>query len=292
MVNSGSNSISVLKRNIDGTLNLTDVVSSNPGVNASKAISLAVSGSIVYVLNNAELASIQGYTADWTTGTLTMISGSSVDFSGTFGQIGINPSLKQVIVAGKGTNNVFIVFDLDSSFAPTSSSGLIAIVNPAPFAFMWDPTYTYILSTATSGAASYKISSAGSLSQITFINTTSIASCWIAGNPNSNNFYVVNAGQQSISGFTLGSGGKFTQINGSLYTSATTISSEVALFGLGSTPLDLSISSDSKYLHVMLGGRGNLASFAIQSDGTLMSRGEVPVNPPGFNAGVNGIVAG
>jgi len=275
---------------MDGTLNLTSVVSSNPGVNASKAISLAASGNIVYVLNNAAQASIQGYTADWTTGTLTMIPRSNAAFSGVYGQIGIIHN--QLIIAGKGTNNIFRVFTLDSSFVPTSSSGLVTTVNPAPFGFVWDPTHSVILSTASSGAATYTIDSNGAVSQVFFINTTSAASCWIAKNKNSNNFYVVNAGQPSLSGFTLGSGGTFTRINGQLYTAATIISQEVALFGLGSAPLDLSISSNNKYIHVVVGGRGTLATFAIQTDGTLMSRGEMPINPPGYNAGVNGVLAG
>jgi len=275
---------------MDGTLTLTSVVSSNPGVNATRAISLAASGNLVYVLNNANQASIQGYTADWTTGTLTMIPKTNAVFSGGYGQIGIIRNL--LIIAGKGTNNIFRVFTLDSSFVPTSASGLVSTVNPAPFGFMWDTTRSVILSTASSGAASYTIDANGALTQVFFINTTSAASCWIAGNRNSNNFYVVNAGQPSISGFTLGSGGTFTRINGSIYTSATTLSQDVALFGLGSAPLDLSISSNNRFLHVVIGGRGTLATFAIQTDGTLLSRGEVPINPPGYNAGVNGVLAG
>jgi len=288
--NSGSNSISVLLRNSAGTLTLKSKVGTNPGVNASKPISLAASENLVYVLNNDALASIQGYTADWTTGTLTMISGTNMAFSGTYGQIGI--SNNQLIVSGKGTNNIFRVFTLDSKFVPTSSTGLLSTVNPAPFGFIWDSTLTYLLSTASTGAASYTMSSTGALTQVTFINTTSAATCWIAGNKNSNYFYVANAGAPSISGFTLGSGGKFTQIKGNLYTSATTISSDVALFSAGSVPLDLAISSNGLFLHVLLGGRGNVATFAIQTDGTLLSRGEAALNQPGYNAGVNGILAG
>jgi len=291
VVNSGSNSISVLKRNVNGSLSLTSVVSSNPATNASKPISLAASGNVVYVLNNAAQASVQGYIADWFTGTLTEISGSQKTFSGAYGQIGL--SNNKLIISGKGSNNIFRVLTLDSSFVPTTSSGLVTTVNPGPFGFTWDPTSTYLLATAASGgAASYTIDSTGALSQVFFVNTSSAGSCWIAGTPTSNNFYVVNAGQPSISGFTLGSAGTFSRINGVLYTSATTISEEVALFGLGTVPLDLALSSDNKYLHVLLGGRGNLATFAIQSDGTLLSRGEVPINPPGYNAGVNGVLAG
>jgi len=219
-----------------------------------------------------------------------MISGSNITFQGTYGQIGVSLSRKQVIVSGKGTTNTFRVYLLDSSFVP-STSVVVTTVTPAPFSFTWDPTNTYLLATAVSGAASYTINSAGTLQQVSVVNTTSAASCWIAGNQNSNNFYVVNAGQNSVSGFKLGSTGTISRINGLLYTNATFNSEEVALFGLGSAPLDLAISSNDQFLHVILGGRGNLATFAIQSDGTLMSRGEVAINHPGYNAGVNGILA-
>jgi len=288
-VNSGSNSISILKRNSDGTLTLKSTIGTNPGVNASKPISLAADANTVYVLNNAALASIQGYTADWSTGTLTMIAGTNMAFSGTYGQIGINNN--QLIIAGKGANNIFRVFTLDSNFVPTTSTGLMTVVTPGPFSFIWDPTLKFLLSTASTGAASYTVDSSGAFTQVSVINTTSAASCWIDGFKNSNNFYVVNAGQPSISGFTLGSSGQLTQIKGNLYTGATNITEDVALFGAGSVPLDLAISSDGHYLHVLLGGRGNVATFAINSDGTLISRGEVAINQPGYNAGLNGILA-
>jgi len=293
VVNGGSNTISVLSRNINGSLTLASVVSSNPGFNSSKPVSVVASGYLVYVLNQGAQASIQGYSADWTTGVLSPISGSNRTFPGAYGQIGLSQK-NQVILTGKG-GNYFRVFNLDNNFVPTSTAGVVTSTSTplVPFSFVWDPSHQYLLVAVAGvgGVASFSVSSNGVLSQVSLYNTSSAASCWIARNPASSNFYVVNAGQPSITGFRSGTSGTISRINGNLFTSATTVSQEVALFGLGSAPTDLSISSNNLFLHVVLGGRGTLATFEINEDGTLLPRGEVPISQPGENAAGSGVLA-
>jgi len=293
VVNSASNTISVLLRNFDGSLSLTSTVSSFPGVNSTKPTSLGVKGNYLYVLNSGLQSSIQGYVANWNTGVLTPITGSSRTFPGNYGQVGFSPFTNQLILPGKAGNN-FLVFNLDKNNAPTTPTGINSpIGNVFPFSFVWDITRQYLLvaQAGIGGAASYSVSSAGVVTLVHQINTSSLASCWIVRNPASRNFYVVNAGQPSISGFTLGVNGAFTQINGNLFTSATTSTQDLALLGVGSTPIDATISSNNKFLDVILAGRGTVATYAINSDGTLLPRGEVPLLQPGHN-GLNGIVSG
>ena len=91
------------------------------------------------------------------------------------------------------------------------------------------------------------------------------AACWVQNTNNPafpNQYsYVTNTGNATISGYRIASDGSLTLLNANGRT-----------FKLpnGADPLDMAISSDSKYLYVLQGHFGALTGFQIQSDGSLV----------------------
>jgi 6-phosphogluconolactonase (cycloisomerase 2 family) len=131
-----------------------------------------------------------------------------------------------------------------------------------------------------SAVSSYTVQPAGTLTTVSqSVPTFGDANCWNAVSPNGAHVYVSNAGSSNISGYAIGAGGGLTPIG------ATILASNPA----GSTNLDITISSDGKFLYSLNAEVGTIGVFAIHPDGTLTETAEISGFPKAV--GFNGIAA-
>ena len=280
VVNAGSDSVSVFR--ISGTtLTRTDV---EPSL-GDKPISVTTNGSLVYVLNAGGNGNIRGFRRD-ASGALTLIGGSKRPLSGSATkpvQIGFSPSGGYVFVSERATNRLtrYAISASGAAGAPQST----ASAGPEPFGFAFSSGGTLVVSEAgnhvedASSVSSYKLGSGGAPQTISAaVGTTETAACWTAITPDGKFAYVTNTPDNSISGFSIGSGGGLTMLDADGRTAVT---------GGGSLPIDLAASSDGDYLYVLTAGTHRIAVFAIGANGALSSRPGIS----GLPNAANGIVA-
>lgn len=261
-VNAGSNDISVFR--IRGlAVMLTDV---EPSL-GTMPISATIHDNVVYVLNAGSPAGIQGFEVDFN-GELTPIQGSAQALSGADvgpAQISFSPDGSTLVVTEKMTNNV-VTFDVAGD-GTSSGPNVQASAGTTPFGFAITESNYVFVSEAFGGqvdasAVSSYLLTGGNLDVISpSVPTNQTAACWIAVTPDENYVYTTNAGSGSISGYRVLSDGQIELLDADGRTGVT---------GDGSSPIDLAISRDGRYLYALLSGSHEIASFEIQGDGSLM----------------------
>jgi 6-phosphogluconolactonase (cycloisomerase 2 family) len=274
-VNAGSDTVSVFSASGD-RLSLRQVV----GSGGTFPVSVAVHGDLVYVLNALGGGSVQGYRIAG--GRLFPLPGSnralgldpsaSPQFTSTPGQVAFSPGGGQLIVTTKANGNDIDVF----AVLGDGRLGAAPVVNSepgtVPFAISFDQAGHLVIAEAgTNALATFALSPAGSVSQLSAVGTGQSATCWVA--PARGMFFVSNAGTANVSAYADGSGG------------------QLSLLGQTSTDpgtVDASASPSGRYLYVQTGGNGVVDEFAVGANGTLSALGSVTV--PGA-AGGEGIVA-
>jgi len=256
-VNAASNSIAAFAVKRNGLRSLGTVSS-----NGSTPVSLAATNELLYALNKSS----------------NTVTGFRIRQNG----LEAEPSLTRSLSAGAGggaairfdrderllavtertsnTIDVFTVHDGRLSQHPISS----ATAGVTPFGFDWTPRRQILASEAGSGAASsYAVSPRGALSTVTgVLSTHQAAPCWLIATHDGRFAYVANAGSGSITGFGVAANGALTIL---------TPSGVTGVLGTGSTPLDLDVSQDSKFLYVLKAGANTVGVFAVSHDGTLTS---------------------
>ena len=254
-VNAGSNSIAAYAVTKSGLRSLGTVASNGAGT-----VSLAATNHVLYALNKYS----------------NTITGFGIDD----GRLLAEPSLTRSLSAGAGggaairfdrdqqllavterTSNTIDVFEVHEgrlSQHPVMS----ASAGVTPFGFDWTPRRQLLASEAGSGSASsYGVARNGSLSVVSSrISTNQVAPCWLITTRDGRFAFVANAGSGSITGFAVAA-------NGSL--SILTPSGVTGSLGAGSTPLDLDVSRDSKFLYVLKAGANSVGAFAVGRDGSL-----------------------
>ena len=280
-VNAGSNEISVLqiKKN---ELEIVDVVNSG-GI---RPISLALHDDLLYVLNEGGTPNITGFDFD-EDGTLTPLPGSTQPLIGGVAadpaQIGFNHDGELLVVTEKAGNrlNTYTIDDdgLPSAPIDNASNGM------TPFGFAFNNADTLVVSEAFGGAlnqsaaSSYSASDDGILSVISgSVANSQTASCWVVI-PNNGKFaFVSNTASGTISSYRI------NPADGSL----TLLNPVAASTGMGSAPIDMTLSVNSRFLFVLLGGTQSVAVFGIGGgNGSL-----TPVDTVGgVPFGAQGIVA-
>lgn len=280
VVNAGGDSLSVFRVN-GTTLTRTDV---EPSL-GDKPISVAVKGTLVYVLNAGGNGNIRGFRRD-ANGRLSHISGAARPLSGNKvvpAQIGFTRDGGQLIVSERGTDRLtrYRVTATGAVDPPVST----ASAGPEPFGFDVAPNGTLVVSEAGnhvndgSSASSYRFNSSGAPVVVSAaVPTTETAACWTAITPDGKYAYVTNTPDHSISGFALGTSGSLTILDADGRTAAT---------GGGSFPIDLDTSSDSNYLYVLAAGTHRILVYAIAANGSLAARPGVG----GLPGAANGLVA-
>lgn len=278
-VNAGSNTVSVFSVN-GQQLTLLQVVDSG----GSFPVSVAVSGSFVYVLNALNGGSVSGFRVAG--GLLRPIPGSTQalnltipsdgsQFTHTPGQVAFSPSGSQLIVTTKAGGNSIDVFGV-------TPSGRLAgdpVVNaqPAgtvPFAVSFDVTGHLVVANAgTNALATYTLNPDGTVTLLDSVGTGQAATCWVA--PAQGYFFASNAGSPSISGY------QENAVNGQLALLAPPTVTDPGT-------VDASASPNGQFLYVQTGAKGIVDAFQVGGNGALTGIGSVTV---AGSAGGEGIVA-
>jgi 6-phosphogluconolactonase len=278
-VDAGSNQISVFRVNAgwgSSMLSLTDVASSN-GI---LPVSVAISGNIVYALNDGNATTpgnIAGFWLSWN-GQLTPIAGStqSLSTSGATGaaQISFNPAGKFLVVTEKATNllDVYVVNRHGVASGPTSypSSGL------TPYGFAFAGGRNVVVSEAHQPAvSSYALSRSGSLKVVSAsISDLGSAPCWVAVTGDQRTAFISNTGSDTISSFAVGAGGSITLLR-------------AVAAPTDAGPAYSAIAGGSHFFYVFAGGVGEIQAYEIGPHGTLSWVQTVG----GLSTGSEGLVA-
>jgi 6-phosphogluconolactonase len=280
-VNAGSNQISVLKIK-KNELQLVDIVNSG-GI---RPISLALSNDdFLYVLNEGGTPNITGFDFD-EDGTLTPLAGSTQPLIGGVAadpaQIGFSHDGDLLVVTEKSGNriNTYTIDDDGLPSAPIDN----ASNGTTPFGFAFNNAGTLVVSEAFGGApnqsaaSSYSAADDGTLTVISgSVANSQTASCWVVIPTNGKLAFVSNTASGTISSYRINAE------DGSL----TLLNPVAASTGMGSAPIDMTLSVNSRFLFVLLGGSQSVASFRIGGNGSL-----TPVDTAGgLPLGAQGIVA-
>jgi len=266
-VNAGSDSISSFSvRN--GGLVLADTASSG----GTTPVSIAVSGHLLYVLNQGGTGNIAGF---WVgdRGELKPIPGSSRPLSSASAsaeEAGFSPDQSTLVVSEKATRTLdtYQVKAGGLVTGPTAhpSNG----AGPYGFTFTgWDELL--VTEAAVDAVSSYDLVH-GKLSLVSpSVPSEGVAPCWIAATPDGRFAYAANAHNGTIAGFSVGRKG--------------------ALAFLGFTPtassllLDLAATRDD--LYALAEGTNQILEYQVGGDGGLTGIGQTG----GLPASAAGLVA-
>ena len=275
-VNGGSDSISVF-HTFGAYLGSPRVISSG----GSTPVSVAVRGDVVYVLNSGGAGSIQGYYADslrpipGSNQSLGLTPGLTPAFLNTPGQIGFTPDGRHIVVTTKANGSHIDVFNTTWWGGVTGAPVVNSSATPVPFGFTFDRSGDLVVTeAATSALTTYSVAGSGALTELASTTDGLHALCWVT--TNGTYFFGANAGSADVTTYALGAG------------ATPTVVANTATDG---GPVDLAASQDGRALYVETGANDLLDSFAVQSDGSLVSTGSVAPELPG-HTGLEGIAVG
>jgi len=287
-VNAGDNTLSLLQRTYTG-LKLVNRVSSGGPL----PVSVAVSGDLVYVLNDGKKglpANITGFAFDDDRGALYPIADSTRPLSTASPtvpkagppapEIGFDNSGSYLYVTELGTS----LIDRYSIRADGTPDGPDADPSQgqSPFGFAFDPRNHLIVSEVFEASSSpvgkgamssYQLGDDGDPTAIsTSVPDFQTAPCWIAITRNGKFAYTTNTGSGNISGYRIRYSGDLSLLkrNG--------ISAQTG--GPKSEPLDMALSRDSRFLYTIT-ATGTLMGWRVQGDGDLVSIHQVMQIPVG-----------
>jgi DNA-binding beta-propeller fold protein YncE len=259
-VNAGSDSVSVFGVNGD-RLHLRQVVSSG----GPFPLSIAVSGSLVYVLDAGLAGYVHGYRI--ASGELVPIPGSTRSlglnntnppfFFSSPAEVGFTPAGTQLVVTTKdnGTVDVFSV----NPAGRLSAQPVKDPVPGVPFAFMFDPAgrlaLVNVALTPTSSLGTYTINADGTLTTVGApVSDGQIAGCWLAAARGFS--YVTNIVSGTISQYSIGSSGTVTLVN------------SMAAAGIDG-PFDMTAAGGGAFLYNQAGFSSSVDAYSVSSAGSL-----------------------
>lgn len=279
-VNAGSDEISVLEARLGGPT-LLDVAPSGGDL----PISLTVHDDLIYVLNAGGDGNITGFTVA-SDGELTALPGSTRPLSGAAtgpAQVEFTPDGKFLVVTEKDTNKIDTYAVQPNGL--TTGPAVQDSVGETPFGFAFDRRGRLLVSEAFGGAAgqsavsSYEVGPGGALAVVSpSVGTTETAACWVVVTKNGRFAYTTNTGSGSISGYRIANDGSITLLDADGVTGDT---------GAGSSPLDMALARNSRFLYVLEGGDHEIGAFRVLSDGSLRAiagAGGLPVGAVGVAA--------
>jgi 6-phosphogluconolactonase len=273
VVNAGSDELSLFAVQPDG-LRLAD----RAGSGGSKPTSVAVRGTLVYVLNNGT-PSISGFTvAD---GKLTELDGSTRP-----GSVGADPAQvsftadgKALIVTERGPNTISSYLIDEHGY--TQNPSTIKSSGQTPYGFGLTADGSLVVSEAFGGApgaaaaSSYAVSGSGELTMVSgSVGDTRTEVCWVALTKDDRFAYVTNFGDGTVSCYEI-TADRSLRLHEPVAGSA----------GQGEKGIrDEAISGDGRYLYAIHADAQKLYGWAVGHGGQL--------RPVGEFGGVPGTVAG
>lgn len=274
VVNAGSDDVSLFRITHDG-LELADVQPSG----GAQPVSIAVRGSLVYVLNAGEPNNVSGFRLR--NGALEPIPGSARSLSAAStapAQVQFDPTGRVLVVTEKAT-------DLITTFQVQPGTGMLdagrsrATPGATPFGFDFTRNGTLIVSEAFGGApgasalSSFSVAADAGLTVISPVVTSGeTAACWIAITRDGRLAFTTNTASGTVSAYHIGPHGTLTLAN-----------AVAANTGGGSSPIDMSISGNGRFAYVLAVGNGTLRPYTIEKDGTLTGIGPVDGLPGSAN---------
>jgi 6-phosphogluconolactonase len=274
VVNAGSDELSLFAVQPDG-LRLAD----RAGSGGSKPTSVAVSGTLVYVLNNGT-PSISGF--HLTAGKLTALPGSTRPLSSADAdpaQVSFTADGRVLIATERGTNAIssYLIGEDGYPQGPTTikSSG------QTPYGFGVTADGSLIVSEAFGGAtgaaatSSYAVSGAGELTMVSgSVGDTRSEVCWVTLTKDDRFAYVTNFGDGTVSCYEI-TADRSLRLHEPVAGSARQGEKSIR---------DEAISGDGRYLYAIDPDAQKLFGWAVGQDGQL--------TPVGEFGGVPGTVAG
>jgi 6-phosphogluconolactonase len=275
-VDAGSNEVSVFEVNPDASLTLLQHISSG----GSMPVSLAVWDRYLYVLNAGD-NTISGFRMN-PKGLHAIAQSTHSLASGAAGAstIEFTPDGEWLVVTERNANRLetFHVLNNGRTGDPTVSPSSGAV----PFGFDITPEGMPVVSEAggappDGAVSSYELKRDGTLSPISrSVDSGGAAACWLILTPGGEIGFVVNAGANAIASFDVAQG------------AVTLLNATAGLTSAGATPLDPDVVGD-RFLYVLEGGSGNIASFQIGGGGALTLQGETPAGQA--SGGLQGMAA-
>jgi 6-phosphogluconolactonase len=269
--NAGSNDITVF-RSDDHGLTRVDKISSH----GTTPISITADANLVYVLNAGGSGNISGFqmTRDGHLSYLQNSTRSLSDDNAGPAQIQFNNEGTQLVVTEKNTNRIS-TYSVNDHGNPGNVISHSAI-GITPFGFDFDNHDHLIVTdafggaTAQSAVTSFNLSSSGNLSLVDGPRgTNQTSACWLATTNNGRYCYATNTGSASITGYSIHNGA-LTLLNTDGVTAVT-----------GTTPIDVSLSRNSKFLYNVNSSSHSIAFFRVNEDGSLTAIGNVNGLPQG-----------
>jgi 6-phosphogluconolactonase len=264
VANTGSDELSLFAVESDG-LRLTDRVDSG----GSKPTSVAVHGTLVYVLNNGT-PNISGF--DLADGKLTPLVGSTrplSDDGADPAQISFSVDGAALIATERGTNSISSYAIDERGYAEGSTT--IESSGQTPYGFDFTPKGSLIVTEAFGGevgaaaASSYAVSGTGEIKKVSgSVGDTRSEVCWAAVTNDGHFAYVTNFGDGTVSCYEIAGDGSLE------------LRDPVA----GSTRQgekgvrDEAISGDGRYLYAIDADAQRLFGWNVEQDGRLTAIGE------------------
>ena len=277
-VDAGSNQVSVLRIQPDGSLRRASVVSSG-GV---LPVSVAVHGSLVYVANAGPADS--NYTgfrlAPW--GSLTPVPGSTVALPAAAqpGDVLFNGTGTKLVGTRVGTSQIdSFTVGLGGRLTAAPGSPFTA-QGVGPFGSQFRPTNPsqLFVSNAHNGTglgtvSAFTDSGAGVLTSIgsSPVADQQTAPCWVTISPDGRYLFAVNTGSGTVSRYSIAPGGALTLLG----------STQVSANG-GVGAVDPGMSPDGRFLYVNESKISSVGAFAVSGGGNLT---ELPGSPTPLPAG-------
>ena len=274
----GSNQVSALRVQPDGSLRRAGVVSSG-GV---LPVSVAVHGSLVYVANAGPADS--NYTgfrlAPW--GSLTPVPGSTVALPAAAqpGDVLFNGTGTKLVGTRVGTSQIdSFTVGLGGRLTAAPGSPFTA-QGVGPFGSQFRPTdpSQLFVSNAHNGTglgtvSAFTDSGAGVLTSIgsSPVADQQTAPCWVTISPDGRYLFAVNTGSGTVSRYSIAPGGALTLLG----------STQVSANG-GVGAVDPGMSPDGRFLYVNESKISSVGAFAVSGGGNLT---ELPGSPTPLPAG-------
>ncbi len=266
-VNAGSDSISSF-RVTGGGLELA----ATAGSGGTTPVSLAVSGHLLYVLNQGGTGNIAGF---WVGdhGELEMIPGSSRPLSSASAsaeEVGFSPDQSTLLVTEKATQ-IIDTYKVRANGRVTGPT-----LQPSHGAGPYGFTFTgwnelLVTEAAVNSVSSYDLEHGTLALDSPSVPSQGAAPCWIAATPDGRFAYAANAHIGTIAGFGVGRHGALT------------------FLGLTTTPsiplLDLAAAGDD--LYALAEGTNQILEYEVGEDGGLTEigqEGSIPASAAGLVA--------
>lgn len=242
-VNPGSNDISVLAINADGSL---EMIGSPVLSNGIEPASLAFNGDLLYVANKGDAATPPNYTGFRLTegDQLTRIRKSTreLNIGDNPGQVLLNRS-GDVLIGTRINGRIIDSYTVRRNARKYGRLRDVAQLTgqPGPFGAAFNPAaddQLFVSSVRLPGAASYRVFADGAIVPINAVgNAPERAACWATVHPNGTSAWVSNTGTNSLSLYTIGAGGTLS-LAGTHSTAA-----------YGRTPFEIALDPGGRFLY-------------------------------------------